>query len=81
MDFRELNVRFVEHLQTRIRRGEVTERSLARLVGISQPHLHHVLKGKRELSPAMADQILLRLKMDLLDLIDPSDLPKWPHHH
>jgi plasmid maintenance system antidote protein VapI len=62
----------LEELRRRVRSGEVTERGLAQLAGISQPHLHHVLKGKRQLSPAMADTILRLLELDLLDLI-PSD--------
>ncbi len=31
--------------------GELTERGFARSVGISQPHVHNVLKGVRNLSP------------------------------
>ena len=74
MDFHELKTRLVQHLQDRVRGGELTERGLARLAGISQPHLHHVLKGKRLLSSEMADKILHRLKIDLLDLIRPPGL-------
>ena len=39
------------------------------MAGISQPHVHNVLKGKRLFSPELADTILHVLRMDLLDLI------------
>jgi len=73
MTFRVLYRRLIDDLRERVRSGEVTERGLARASGISQPHLHNVLKGKRELSPAMADAILKQLDLDLLDLIDPEE--------
>ena len=38
--------------------GEVSERGLARLSNISQPHLHNVLKGVRTLSPEAADRLM-----------------------
>ena len=41
---------------------------LARITGISQPHIHNVLKGKRLLSPEKADEVLRQLQIDLLDL-------------
>jgi transcriptional regulator with XRE-family HTH domain len=73
MDFQVLERRFIEHLKQRIRSGELTERRLARLAGISQPHVHNVLKGKRIFSMAMADTILHVLRLDLLDLIEPEE--------
>ena len=74
MDFQELERRFIEHLRQRIRSGELTERGLARLAGVSQPHVHNVLKGKRIFSTAMADVILRVLRLDLLDLISPEEI-------
>jgi transcriptional regulator with XRE-family HTH domain len=73
MDFRELERRFVERLRGRVRAGEFTERRLAQLTGISQPHIHNVLKGKRSLSIETADVILRVLRMDLLDLLDAEE--------
>jgi transcriptional regulator with XRE-family HTH domain len=73
MTFADLQRRLVEHLRRRIQSGETTERGLARIAGISQPHLHNVLKGKRVLSVEMADEILKNLEITVLDLI-PSDL-------
>ena len=70
VDFRELQLRLIRYLQGRIRDGEISERRLARVVEVSQPHLHNVLKGKHSFSIATADKILRHLKLDLLDLID-----------
>jgi len=77
MDFQELRERFVDNLRERVRSGQLTERGLARVTGISQPHIHNVLKGKRLLSPEMSDAILRNLRMDLLDLMRPEDLMEW----
>jgi len=80
MTFNDLRARLIENLRLRVRRGEATERGLARQTGLSQPHLHHVLKGKRLLSLESADQILRRLEMDLMELIGPEDL-REPRPH
>jgi transcriptional regulator with XRE-family HTH domain len=77
MNFRDLQNRLAENLRERVRSGEITERSLARLTGVSQPHIHHVLKGKRLLSADMADQVMAHLRMDILDLVDPLELLEW----
>ena len=69
--------RFLGHLRERIRSGELTERGLARVSGVSQPHIHNALKGKRILSTEMSDEILRQLRMDLLDLVKPDDLLDW----
>jgi hypothetical protein len=45
----------------RIRSGLISERGLARQAGLSQPHLHNVLKGIRELSPQSADRLMRAL--------------------
>jgi len=68
MRFHDLQRRLLAALKARLRNGELTERQLARLTGISQPHIHNVLKGARILSPKIADQILEALRMSLLDL-------------
>jgi transcriptional regulator with XRE-family HTH domain len=78
MTFCQLQHRLVEHLRHRIQGGETTERGLARIAGISQPHLHNVLKGKRLLSMEMADEILRNLQISVLDLIEPQDLEGGP---
>jgi transcriptional regulator with XRE-family HTH domain len=72
--FRDLQLRLLEELRRRVRSGEATERGLARVCGISQPHLHNVLKGKRVLSVEKADMVLERLQIDLLQLVGTEEL-------
>ena len=77
MNFCEQRRRLIAHLHTLVRSGDATERGLARLTGVSQPHMHNVLKGKRVLSLEMADQVLGQLHLDLLDFIEPGELLEW----
>ena len=74
MNFEDLHLRLTEYLRELVRSGELTERGLARITGVSQPHIHNVLKGKRLLSLQMADEILHRLRLDLTDLLRTEDL-------
>ncbi|MGH9663617.1 MAG: hypothetical protein ACRD9L_04240 [Bryobacteraceae bacterium] len=74
MDFELLRRRLVERLRAQVRNGETTERALARLTGISQPHMHNIIKGIRTLTPEMGDQVLKCLRWSLLDLLDPEEL-------
>ena len=74
MTFHELQQRLLDELRQRVRSGAATERGLARLSGISQPHLHNVLKGKRLLSMDKADEVLRSLQIDILQLIHPEEL-------
>lgn len=74
MTFHELQQRLLQELRQRVRSGVATERGLARLSGISQPHLHNVLKGKRLLSMDKADELLRHLQIDVLQLIPPEEL-------
>jgi antitoxin component HigA of HigAB toxin-antitoxin module len=77
VNFREQQRRLIAHLRALIRSGDATERGLARLTGVSQPHMHNVLKGKRLLSLEMADRVLAQLHLDLLDFIEPGELLEW----
>lgn len=77
MFFAELHRAVLECLRARVKNGESTERGLARAVGISQPHLHNVLKGRRSLSPELTDHILGSLRLSLLDLIDRDTLQQY----
>jgi transcriptional regulator with XRE-family HTH domain len=78
MNFEDLQLRLLDHLRDRVRRGDLTERGLARVSGISQPHIHNVLKGKRSLSPESSDAILHNLRLDLRDLIPPETVKGAP---
>jgi len=70
MDFETLQHRLLARVRTYVRNGELTERGLARMIGISQPHMHHILKGVRALSIENADRILRRLDLTVLDLLE-----------
>jgi hypothetical protein len=72
--FRQLEARLLSTLRERIRSGELTERGAARLTGLSQPHIHNVLKGKRSLSMDAADTILMAVNLDTMDLFRASEL-------
>jgi hypothetical protein len=74
MYFELLQLRLVAHVQGRVQRGELTERGLARGIGISQPHLHNMLKGVRVLSPQMGDLLLHHLHITLVDLLNADEL-------
>ena len=80
MTFHDLQQRLLEELRQRVRSGAATERGLARVSAISQPHLHNVLKGKRRLSLMKADVILQSLQIDLLNLIEPEELRESIRH-
>lgn len=74
MDFALLQERLVTLVRNRVRSGEVTERGLATLAGVSQPHVHNVLKGARRLSPDMADHLLRLLHISLFDLLEREEI-------
>jgi transcriptional regulator with XRE-family HTH domain len=79
MNFRLLQIRLLAHIRSRVRNGEISERRLARITGVSQPHLHNVLKGVRLLSTDTADKILQHLRIDLADLLTAAE-PPGGHH-
>ena len=58
MTLRAAQLKLLAYVVDRIHNGELTERGLARLIGISQPHVHNVLKGTRNLSPEVFELIL-----------------------
>jgi len=74
MYFEQLQIRLIANVHQRMQRGELTERGLARMTGISQPHVHNMLNGTRTLSPQMADLILHRLHITVLDLLNTDEL-------
>ena len=70
------HARLIALLREKVRNGEVTERGFARMVGISQPHIHKVLKGTRTLSIDYFDLILKRINHSVLDLCSETDLSR-----
>jgi hypothetical protein len=61
--------RLAAQIRARVRNGDVTERGLARLAGLSQPHVHNVLKGARAMSPDSADRLMKALGLSARDLL------------
>ncbi len=54
----------------RVRTGEFTESRLAFLTGVSQPHLHNVLKGVRVLSLRATDRLMRALHISMAELLE-----------
>lgn len=69
MHFQELQGRLIELARSRVRAGELTERGLARRCGLSQPHMHNVLKQIRALSTGSADRLMKALEISMPDLL------------
>ena len=69
VSFAILHARLIAYVNCRIQNGEFSERALAKHLGISQPHLHNVLKGSRKLQVTLADAMLARFQISALDLI------------
>jgi transcriptional regulator with XRE-family HTH domain len=67
-----------ERLRLEIRNGRLTERGLARRSGISQAHMHNVLKGVRMMTPSVADRILAALELSVSDLLEARPCRKGP---
>ena len=74
MTFQDAQLKLLAQVRDRIRNGELTERGFARLIGISQPHAHNVLKGVRKFSPQIFDSILKYFHLSLLDLVSLDEL-------
>lgn len=74
MNFQDAQLRLLTYVRDRIHNGELTERGFARLVGMSQPHVHNVLKGVRNLSISTSDSILNIFHISILDLAALDDL-------
>ena len=81
LSFALLQERLVEVLRSKVRNGETTERGLAKLTGISQPHMHNVLKAQRLLSGELADLILQKLNLTTLDLMDREEMVAFLNRH
>lgn len=78
MSFEQLLDRVRDRVRLKVCNGEITERGLARRVGLSQSHIHNVLSGVRALTPSTADRILTGLGMALEDLLVEGELPRMP---
>jgi len=74
VSFRDLQDRLISFVVMKIRNGEFTERRLARVLGVSQPQLHNVLKGARPLKPEFADCIFRYFEIGVVDLLSQAEL-------
>jgi transcriptional regulator with XRE-family HTH domain len=67
--FQELQARLVDIARERVQAGKLTGRGLARLCGVSQPHMHNVLNNIRSLSTNAADRLMRALDVSVSDLL------------
>lgn len=74
MTFRQAYADLLAQLHTRIRNGGTSQREVARELGISQPHMNNVLKGRRTLSFDRADLLLKSIDASLVFLSPPPAL-------
>jgi len=74
MSYSHLSNLLLEYARNLIRNGEYTESGMGRLLGISQPHVHNVMKGVRPVTPELFDLMLRRLGVDVLDLYTDAEL-------
>ncbi len=72
--FRALQLRLLAFVNARIQNGEFSERALARLLGLSQPQLHNVLKGARTLQTSLADAFLAHFGISIKDLLTEEEM-------
>jgi len=72
--FHTLRTRLVAAVNARLQNGEFTERGLAKILGVSQPQIHNVLKGARKLQWDLADRLIADLGIKLLDLWNDDEL-------
>ena len=74
MTFLEINARLLDYLRNRVRNGDYTERGLARVLGLSQSHLHKALRGANTFSSENVDWILRSFHITILDLVTETEL-------
>lgn len=64
-----LHQKLLEEARQRVRSGRVSERALAKMCGLSQPHLHNVLKNIRSLSTSSAERLMRALETSVPELL------------
>ena len=77
--FAALQTRLITLIKERLYNGEFTERGLARLAQISQSQLHNVLKRERTLHTELADSLMDKLGLSVLDLMNTAELSEELH--
>ena len=74
LTFEVLQARIVRLITLRIQNGDFTERGLARIIGVSQPQVHNVLKGARKMQPWLGDRLLVKLDLTIMDLLEEPEI-------
>ena len=74
VSFEALFRRLISAVNLRIKNGEYTERGLARILEISQPQMHNVLKGARKMHVDLADRLLSKLDLSVTQLFEADEL-------
>ena len=74
LNFEALQCRLVRLVILRLQNGEFTERGLARMIGVSQPQVHNVLKGARKMQTWLGDRLLHKLDLTIADLLDEAEI-------
>lgn len=69
MYFLELQQKLLDLARERVKTGVVTERGLARMCALSQPHMHNVLKNARTFSNDSYDRLMRALDIGVSDLM------------
>jgi plasmid maintenance system antidote protein VapI len=74
LTFEVVRSRLIQKVRRKIDNGEFTERGFARILGISQSQTHNVLKGTRTMQIELADRILMKLGLTIMDLLIETEL-------
>jgi hypothetical protein len=69
LGFQELQTKLIDLARQRVHAGQVTERGLARMCAVSQPHMHNVLKNIRAFSNESSDRLMRVLDVQISDLL------------
>ena len=80
MNLSQIEQRLLDNIRARVKRREISERRLAFNTGFSQPHIHNVLKGARQLTSEVADRVMARLGITIEELFEVPELERvLPH--
>ena len=74
LNFNILHGRLLEFVLARVNNGDFTERGLARILDVSQPQMHNVLKRNRKLTSALADRMMQRFGLSVIDLLHDDEV-------
>ncbi len=69
MYLRELRELLIATARERVQAGELSERQLSKMSGVSQPHIHHILNSQRVPSVDIADRVMKALGLGAMDLL------------